>query len=158
RALEAHHHDEVCRRRHPLVGSASLTVTRISAGLADNIVPDGCEILLDRRLIPGESEADAVAEIERLLARLREERGVEAEIVGLKPTTGGATEPAADAKLVRAAVAAAATARVPDPRPQGFPAACDLVHFRSVGAEGVVVGPGSLAVAHKPDEFVPIDE
>lgn len=34
----------------------------------------------------------------------------------------------------------------------------DLVHFRSLGAKGVVIGPGSLAVAHKPDEFVPVDE
>ncbi|MGI4856413.1 MAG: hypothetical protein ACRYHA_05720, partial [Janthinobacterium lividum] len=40
----------------------------------------------------------------------------------------------------------------------GFQGGCDLVHFRSVGATGVVIGPGTLAVAHKPDEFVPIDE
>jgi acetylornithine deacetylase/succinyl-diaminopimelate desuccinylase len=39
----------------------------------------------------------------------------------------------------------------------GFQGACDLVHFRSIGADGVVIGPGDLAVAHKPDEFVPID-
>ncbi len=32
------------------------------------------------------------------------------------------------------------------------------MHFRSLGAKGVVIGPGSLAVAHKPDEFVPVDE
>jgi acetylornithine deacetylase len=32
------------------------------------------------------------------------------------------------------------------------------VHFRSVGAKGTVIGPGSLAVAHKPDEFVPVAE
>jgi acetylornithine deacetylase/succinyl-diaminopimelate desuccinylase len=32
------------------------------------------------------------------------------------------------------------------------------VHFRKLGAQGTVIGPGSLALAHKPDEFVPIDE
>jgi acetylornithine deacetylase/succinyl-diaminopimelate desuccinylase len=32
------------------------------------------------------------------------------------------------------------------------------VHFRSVGAEGVVLGPGALDVAHKPDEYVPVAE
>ena len=32
------------------------------------------------------------------------------------------------------------------------------MHFRSLGADGVVLGPGSLDVAHKPDEFVPEDE
>ena len=38
----------------------------------------------------------------------------------------------------------------------GFQGGCDLVHFRSVGAQGVVLGPGALDVAHKPDEHVPI--
>ena len=47
---------------------------------------------------------------------------------------------------------------VEKPGPFGFQGGCDLVHFRAAGAEGVVIGPGSLAVAHKPDEFVPEDE
>ena len=35
----------------------------------------------------------------------------------------------------------------------------DLVHFRSIGAQGIVpLGPGALDVAHKPDEFVREDE
>jgi acetylornithine deacetylase/succinyl-diaminopimelate desuccinylase-like protein len=28
----------------------------------------------------------------------------------------------------------------------------------NAGAAGVIVGPGSLAVAHQPDEHVPLDE
>jgi acetylornithine deacetylase/succinyl-diaminopimelate desuccinylase len=32
------------------------------------------------------------------------------------------------------------------------------VHFRSIGAQGIVLGPGALDVAHKPDEFVREDE
>lgn len=28
----------------------------------------------------------------------------------------------------------------------------------TIGAQGVVVGLGSLGMAHKPDEFVPVDE
>jgi succinyl-diaminopimelate desuccinylase len=41
---------------------------------------------------------------------------------------------------------------------QGFQGGCDLVHFRNIGAQETVIGPGSPAMAHKPDEFVPIDE
>ena len=41
------------------------------------------------------------------------------------------------------------------PAPIGFGGACDFVHFRGTGAQGVVMGPGDLAVAHAPDEFVP---
>lgn len=147
----------VARRRHPLCGAASMTVTRLSAGVADNVVPDRCEFLLDRRLVPGESEEEAKGSIGALLAQAREEHGVEAEIVEWRSTTGGATETAADKPFVRAALATSA-AHGGGGGPRGFQGACDLVHFNSVGAEGVVIGPGDLAVAHKPNEFVPVDE
>ena len=32
------------------------------------------------------------------------------------------------------------------------------MHFRSTGAAGVVLGPGSIDMAHQPDEYVPADE
>ena len=34
--------------------------------------------------------------------------------------------------------------------------ACDMTHFRSIGASVVVIGPGWEGVAHKPDEYVEI--
>src|SRR6202020_1718490 len=45
---------------HPLVGHASLSVTRIAGGVADNGVPETGEMVLDRRLWPGESLDDAL--------------------------------------------------------------------------------------------------
>ena len=156
--IRTFHADTLRHRTHKLTGSASLTVTRIAGGIADNIVPDRCELLLDRRMIPGEDEAGATAEIEALLARAAAEHGVQAEILELRPTTGGAAETAPDRPVVQAAIAAARLHGVADLVPRGFQGACDLVHFRTLGAEGVVLGPGSLAVAHKPDECVPKDE
>jgi len=142
-------------RAHPLVGPPSLTVTRASAGLADNIVPDSCDLLLDRRLIPGETEASGVAEIEALLAAAQSQDGIDARILELRPTTGGAAETSIGHPIVQAAIAAGRAHGVADPRPIGFQGACDFVHFRDAGAQGVVLGPGDLGVAHKPDEFVP---
>lgn len=155
--IDEFHRQDIGKRTHKLVGSASITVTRIEGGHADNVIPDRCEFLIDRRLLPGETEQDAVAEIETLLATARDRLGVRAEIAGYAPTTGGATETDASEPLVVAAIEAACGCGA-HPGPVGFPAACDLVHFRSVGAKGVVLGPGSLDVAHKPDEFVPVDE
>jgi acetylornithine deacetylase/succinyl-diaminopimelate desuccinylase len=151
-------HGIVLQRRHALVGSASLTVTRISAGHADNVVPDRCDLLLDRRMVPGEDEQAAKREIEILLETARKEFAVEAEIVDYKGTTGGPTETSPDHPVVVASLAAARRHGIKDLRLHGFQGGCDLVHFRSVGAHGTVIGPGSLSVAHKPDEFVPIDE
>ncbi|MEF2072888.1 M20 family metallopeptidase [Consotaella aegiceratis] len=143
---------------HPLVGEASLTVTRISGGHADNVLPGACDILFDRRMVPGESEETVKAEITDLLDRAHRRFGLRAEIIGYKPTTGSATETDADRPIVQTSLAVARSLGVGQPGPFGFQGGCDLVHFRSTGAEGVVIGPGSLAVAHKADEFVPRDE
>ena len=151
-------HGTVSQRRHELVGSASLTVTRANAGHADNVVPDQCDLLLDRRMVPGESEEAAKQEIAALLEIARREFGIESEIVDYKGTTGGPTETRADHPVVIASLDAARRHGVEDQFLHGFQGGCDLVHFRSIGAHGTVIGPGSLSVAHKPNEFVPIDE
>ena len=152
------HARRVSRRTHPLVGAASLTVTRISGGHADNVLPGSCDLLLDRRLVPGEDEDAARREIADMLVLARERFGLRAEIIDYKATTGGATETGVDAPIVRASLEASRAHGVAQPGPFGFQGACDLVHFRSIGAQGTVIGPGDLAMAHKPDEFVPVDE
>lgn len=152
------HRDQVCCRHHALVGNASLTVTRIHGGHADNVVPDSCELLLDRRMVPGEDEERVKAEIQTLLDSARREFGVDAEITGWQPTTGGATETGGSEAIVQAGLAACRRHGQPEAGPFGFQGGCDLVHFRALGAKGVVIGPGALAVAHKPDEFVPLEE
>jgi acetylornithine deacetylase/succinyl-diaminopimelate desuccinylase family protein len=153
-----YHQTAVQKRSHPLVGNASLTVTRINGGHADNIVPALCDVLLDRRMIPGEDEETAKREIGELLAVAKERFGVRAEIVGYHATTGGPTETSIDEPIVQASLAACRMHGKGDAGPFGFQGGCDLVHFRSIGAKGTVIGPGSLTVAHKPDEFVPVDE
>jgi acetylornithine deacetylase/succinyl-diaminopimelate desuccinylase len=157
--LVAEHHEKVVRHRtHPLVGAASLTVTRMNGGHADNVLPAACDLVLDRRMVPGEDEEAVKREIGGLLALARERLGVRAEIVGYRATTGGATETALDTPIVQASLAASRAHGVAKPGPFGFQGGCDLVHFRKLGAQGTVIGPGDLAVAHKPDEFVPVDE
>lgn len=83
---------------------------------------------------------------------------MKAEILEFTPTTGGATETACDHPIVLASLAASRRHGAKVLEPQGFQGGCDLVHFRSIGAQGTVISPGSLASAHKPDEFVPTDE
>ncbi|GHB14589.1 M20 family metallopeptidase [Salinicola rhizosphaerae] len=151
-------HPEIRQRTHPLVGNASLTITRIHGGHADNVVPEGCDIMLDRRLIPGETDAGVKHELAEIVTRAGEALGFEAEIVEYKPTTGGAAETPADHLIVRTALAVCSEAVGETIEAGGFQGGCDMVHFAGLGTDCVVIGPGSLAVAHQPDEFVPIDE
>ncbi|MSO93698.1 MAG: M20 family peptidase [Rhodospirillales bacterium] len=156
--FDEYHHKVLLKREHPLVGKASLTITRLIAGLGDNIVPPSCEFLVDRRMIPGEGHDQALKEIQDIMARAKEQFDVDSEIVEFKPTSGPASETPLDDAVVRESMAAAEAITGEKHDPVGLSGGCDLVHFRSIGASGVVMGPGSLAVAHKPNEFIPINE
>jgi acetylornithine deacetylase/succinyl-diaminopimelate desuccinylase family protein len=151
-------HQGLSATSHPLLGPPSMTVTRIHGGHADNVVPESCELLIDRRMIPGESEDGVRAQFEKLLVEARASHGVDAEVVEYRATTGGASETSADQPIVISALQSAQRHGVHDDSLHGLQGACDLVHFRSIGAQGIVLGPGALDDAHKPDEFVPEDE
>jgi acetylornithine deacetylase/succinyl-diaminopimelate desuccinylase-like protein len=156
--IQLQHETVVRHRSHSLVGGAGLTVTRINGGHADNVLPGNCDLLLDRRMVPGETEEAVRVEIQALLDEAKTRFGLRAEIIDYKATTGGPTETVGDHPIVQASLKACRANGVADPGPFGFQGGCDLVHFRSIGAQGVVIGPGSLSAAHKKDEFLPVDE
>ena len=145
------------QRHHPLVGHASLTVSRIAGGIADNIVPDLCEIVLDERVLPGTRLEDTLDALRDLLRRARQDHGVEAELSEVRTAAGPAETPP-DSPLLQAALAASAAHGVTLPQPGGLTGGCDLVHFHAAGSVGIILGPGSLDQAHQPDEFVPKDD
>ncbi len=154
--IAAAEHERIKSQRHPLVGSPSLSITRVAGGVADNVVPDRCDLLLDRRMVPGEDEAAVKAQMAALVKRAADDAGASMEIAEFLPTTGGPTETAPDHPIVVASQAACHHHHGHATPLSGFQGSCDLVHFRSVGAQGVVLGPGALDVAHQPNEFVPI--
>ncbi len=54
----------------PSVGKGSITVTRAASSSPSSCaVPDGANIVLDRRLIPGESKESAIAEVHKAILR-----------------------------------------------------------------------------------------
>ena len=138
---------------HPLVGPASLSVTRIQGGVADNVIPSACDVVIDRRILPGEDVDEVDAEIKALLKRALTEHGVRTEILSYSSNAGPSETPADD-PIVLASLAACRARGIVEPGPIGFLGGCDLVHFQRVGIRGVVLGPGSLEQAHQPDEYV----
>ena len=145
------------RKHHPLVGHASLTVARIAGGIADNVVPDLCEIVYDERVLPGERLDAALDDLHVLLRHARAEYGIDAELAEVRAAAGSAETPP-HSPLLPAALAAAARHGVTLPQPGGLTGGCDLVHFHATGSVGLILGPGSLDQAHQPDEFVPKDD
>lgn len=123
------------RKVHPLVGAASLSITRIQGGIADNVVPAACDIVIDRRILPGEEVEAVDAEIRALLERAARERGVLTEILSYSSHAGPSETPSDDS-FVQASLAACRAQGIAEPGPVGFLGGCDLVHFQKVGNPG----------------------
>jgi acetylornithine deacetylase/succinyl-diaminopimelate desuccinylase family protein len=145
--------------RHPLIGPPSGTVTIIHGGHKESAVPDRCEIVLDRRMVPGESPEAVVAEIKGVLRRVAAtDPDLRVDIEGYLPTSGPPSETPRDARLVGVAVEAVREVTGVAPEIYGAGFGCDMTHFRAIGAEAVILGPGDIDRAHRADEYIGIDE
>jgi len=144
---------------HPLVGRATVNAALITGGSGPNVVPDRCEVDIDRRILPGETDPEAVrTPFVELVQRLRAEHPEIDIDVGLREWTEAA-EGSSDAAIARVARAAveAETGRPPDD--VGFTGITDArFYLNDAGIPGVVLGPGSLSLAHTANESVPVDE
>ena len=60
------------KRKHPLVGPASIHAGIIKGGLELSTYPDKCFLQIERRLIPGEEKKDVEEEMEKLLKAIAE--------------------------------------------------------------------------------------
>jgi succinyl-diaminopimelate desuccinylase len=141
--------------RHELLPPPSCTATMVRAGVKENSVPDECEVVLDRRLLPGERVSDVVATLE---ARLRHvvppEIGLEISQVtrGFEPS-----EIAASSSFATSLVNAVEETGGPPCALVGMPYASDVSELiLGAGIEAVTFGPGSAAFAHSADEHVPL--
>jgi acetylornithine deacetylase/succinyl-diaminopimelate desuccinylase-like protein len=140
-------------------GTPTLALTRISAGVSNNMVPDGCEILVDRRLVPGESEESALQEIDDALDGLRRSHpSLRVRIARTIETTGGPASTDEDEPIVQLASHAVRHVTGRTPSVGGLGVACDMVHLVSAGIPTVILGPGDIALAHTPRERVPLRE
>ena len=56
---------------HPLLGPASVHAGTVSGGSAPSVYPDRCEVVFERRTLPGETADQVMREAEAVLARAR---------------------------------------------------------------------------------------
>ena len=150
--------DRLASRTHPAFGPPSLTVGTMHGGTRPYVVPDRCEIEVDRRLNPGESAEQVVGELGDAIARVRQKLPwLEAEIVAGPDYMP--FEIPRDHALVRSMEAAMQAAGLPA-RISSWRAASDagfLVH--GAGIPCVLFGPGDIEqAAHRPDEFIDLED
>lgn len=133
-------------KRHPFLGTATLNVGAIRGGTQPNIVPDECVITVDRRTIPGETNAGVIREIKTLLRK----QGFAVEVVDDKSAAPcWPMETDSNLPLVQSFLRSAS-----QPDAVGVHYFSDASVFARAGTPAVLFGPGDIAQAHTADEWI----
>ncbi len=119
-----------------------LNAVNISGGVAGNVLPDVCTVQVNHRFAPDRSEAEAAAYVTEFF------QGFETVITDSAPgALPGLDRPAA--KEFVDAVGGAVNPKF------GW---TDVARFSALGIPAVNFGPGDPMLAHKQEEFVPIEQ
>ena len=119
-----------------------LNAVFISGGVAGNVLPDVCTVQINHRFAPDRSEAEAAAYVREFFA------GFEVELTDTAPgALPGLDRPAA--KEFIEAVGGEVNPKF------GW---TDVARFSALGVPAVNFGPGDPMLAHKQEEFVPVEQ
>jgi len=151
-ALDKLEKDLRARTSHPLVGPPSLHAALINGGSGLSTYAATCKLKIERRTIPGETEAQVVGELQKIITQLT------AADPNFKATasafcTRKPFEVAESAEIVRVVEKAAMRVRGVAPRHIGQSFWMDSALLAAAGVETVVIGPIG-AGAHADEEWV----
>ena len=125
-----------------------LTVSTMQSGTAINVVPDTCEVCIGIRLLPDQNKDEVVAEIKQTISKVCD---LPWELVELADNPTMLTpELAPINKWLCDYIGQEDSIGVSYGTDGGF--------LSQGGYECVLYGAGDIAVAHKPEEYVPIKE
>ena len=140
------------RKLHEVLGAPTVNVGTVHGGSKVNMVPDHCEIEIDRRTIPGETTEDVVGELEAALGAL----GFPARVELIDGAEASETPPGSSVvKLLSEGRDAFGV----DASEIGYAGATDARFLINQGGiPTVVCGPGSIEQAHQADEWIAADQ
>jgi acetylornithine deacetylase/succinyl-diaminopimelate desuccinylase family protein len=135
----------------------SISVTQIHGGVKENIIPDRCELTLDRRMIPGETSETILAELKRVIDPiLGKEKELRIEWK-MRPVYWDPYLIAENEPIAQATIDSAREVLGEEPVIGGKAACTDASYLFHLGrVPTVLFGPGNETLSHKPDECVPI--
>jgi succinyl-diaminopimelate desuccinylase len=143
--------NEIAKRSHKFGGEPTCSITMISGGIKENVIPDYCEVTVDRRLVPGESSYQVEKEVSLMLNKT----ALDYELIKL-----GAREPVElsnDSTLAKTLHDVLREMNI-QKSTICFSGATDNEHLIANNIEGLVWGPGDLPFAHAVDERISTEE
>ena len=154
---ELDHLEQQLRQRpaHPLVGPPSLHAALLKGGTELSAYAARCQLNIERRTIPGESEVQVLAEIQAIVDRLNAaDPTFKANVKALVTRLPFYTSP--EAELVSVVEAATSAILGQTPTRIGQPFWADTALLAEAGVETVMIGPRG-AGAHAKEEWIDLE-
>jgi len=155
-ALLGHEDTELRARSHPLLGHPSVHASTITGGTGWSTYPAHCQLQIERRTVPGETGAQALAELRALCDAIAHARpAFRADLV--MHTVQPPNDVAVSAEVVIALCDALRALGEPASI-DGLSCWTDAALFTAAGIPAVCFGPGDIARAHAAEEWIGVDE
>jgi succinyl-diaminopimelate desuccinylase len=137
--------EKLKKKKNPILGSGTINVGVIKGGTKVNVVPEFCELEIDRRLIPGENIKTVGDQIRKILKKLRLNADIEFHNFRLPMQLNKNLE------LIKILKSITKIELVGEP---GYTEA--ELFYRDAKIPCVSFGPGIAYQAHVTDEYIPI--
>ena len=135
---------------------STIQVNQIEGGSHGNILAEHCKFFWEMRLVPGDSAERVLGRMQARADALEPKMkttspgaGIRMDILARIPPLASTGDAALEARLLALLGRAA---------PRAVPYGTEAGIFAAAGMPAVVIGPGSIADAHQPDESIAIEQ
>ena len=142
---------------HPLLGTPTLNIGMVNGGIQVNLVPEYCEIQIDRRTLPGEDPANILADFQQVVDEMTRQDSEFRAVIETPFLEDSCLETSPSATIVEVTEAVCREV-IGRSRLQGVPYATNASKLSRIGIPSLVIGPGNIDQAHTAVEFVNIDQ
>jgi len=144
-------------KEHPLLGKPTLSIGTIQGGTKINIVPDRCDVEVDRRMLPGEKREEVFGEIKEVLDSLQSQDPLfQYRLEEIDFAEPAEVDP--DEEIVKIGVEAIRTVTGRKPMLRGFSGFTDSrFYVNGCHIPTLIFGPGGVDQSHTTDESVEVD-
>ncbi|MFW9862066.1 MAG: M20 family metallopeptidase [Candidatus Thorarchaeota archaeon] len=138
-----------------LLGEYTMNVGKIEGGTQQGVIPESCEALIDMRIVKGQTPES----IMDLMRRHLDDAGIGQYISIENYNSSYTTITPFDSKIVKFATRAIEdlTGSQPTLGVATYGSDASVLQNR-IGISNIIYGPGSIAQAHQPNEYIEIDE
>ena len=145
------------REEHPLLGNPTLNIGMIQGGTKINIVPDRCEIEVDRRVLPSEEREGVLREIKESLDSLQlQDPSFQYQMEEIDFAEPSEIDP--EDEIVKISVEAIGEVRGEGPKIKGSSGFTDArFYIKACRIPTLILGPGGVDQPHTTNESIEVD-